>query len=227
MFAHGFGTIFLWTVSVTIDINSNAKVFSKHLEVPTLNETTTIRSLAISFSQNVISLYIDCKDVAKEEIEFNLSKLFLQMEEPNVKLFRERKYPLHLDNSVESALARASCQKIAKRRPNRKIVKDNEKSKKYYDGEISIEIAFLLYLNFFYLKIQFNSILAIDVELWKSWERRMNSWYQKDDSSRMNTISHVFCGNKGKFLWELITIVSILVIFLCLPKMRMFVWFNV
>lgn len=120
---------------VTIDINSNARIFSKHLDVPTLNETTTIRSLAISFSQNVISLYIDCKDIAKEEIEFNLSKLYLDMEEPNVKLFRERKYPLHLDNNIDSALARASCQKLSKRKPNRKIVKDNEKSKKYYDGK--------------------------------------------------------------------------------------------
>ena len=57
------------------------------------------------------------------------------MEEPSVKLFRERKYPLHLDSSVENALARASCQKISKRKPNRKNFKDNEKSKKYYDGE--------------------------------------------------------------------------------------------
>jgi thrombospondin 2/3/4/5 len=109
---------------VTIDINANAKTFSKQLDVPMLNETTTIRSLALSFSQNVITLYIDCKDVLKDEIEFNLSKLYLDMEEPTVKLFRERKYPLYLDGSVESALDRASCQKLVKRKPNRNIVRD-------------------------------------------------------------------------------------------------------
>lgn len=119
---------------VTIDINSNAKIFSKHLDVPMLNETTTIRSLALSFSENVITLYFDCKDVLKDEMEFNLSKLYLDMEEPTVKLFRERKYPLFLDGSVESALDRASCQKLSKRKPNRNIVKDNEK-KKYFDGK--------------------------------------------------------------------------------------------
>lgn len=120
---------------VTIDINSNAKIFSKHLDVPTLNETTTIRSLAISFSQNVVNLYIDCKDVFKDEMEFNLSKLFADMEEPTVKLFRERKYPLFLDGSTDSALDRASCQKLSKRKPNRNIVKDNER-KKYFDGKM-------------------------------------------------------------------------------------------
>lgn len=119
---------------VTIDINSNVKTFSKHLDVPMLNETTTIRSLALSFSENVVTLYIDCKDVLKDEMEFNLSKLYLDMEDPSVKLFRERKYPLYLDSSIEGALDRASCQKLAKRKPNRNIVKDNEK-KKYYDGK--------------------------------------------------------------------------------------------
>jgi thrombospondin 2/3/4/5 len=119
---------------VTIDINSNTKIFSKHLDVPMLNETTTIRSLAIAFSENIITLYIDCKDVLKDEMEFNLSKLYLDMDEPTVKLFRERKYPLFLDGSIENALDRASCQKGSQRKPNRKIVKDNEK-KKYADGK--------------------------------------------------------------------------------------------
>lgn len=123
---------------VTIDINSNAKIFSKHLDVPMLNETTTIRSFAISFSQNVLNLYIDCNDVFKDEMEFNLSQLFLDMDEPLVKLFRERKYPLFLDGSIEAALDRASC---SKGKPNRKYVKDNEK-KKYNDGEFRIHEKF-------------------------------------------------------------------------------------
>lgn len=126
---------------VTIDINSNAKIFSKHLEVPMLNETTTIRSLAISFSQNVLNLYVDCNDVFKDEMEFNLSQLFLDMDEPLVKLFRERKYPLFLDGSIESALDRASCSKSSKGKPNRKFVKDNEK-KKYNDGELALAQAY-------------------------------------------------------------------------------------
>jgi thrombospondin 2/3/4/5 len=119
---------------VTIDINSNTKIFSKHLDVPMLNETTTIRSLAFTFSQNVITLYVDCQDVLKNEMEFNLSQLFIDMDEPLVKLFRERKYPLYLDESVENALERASCLKNSQKKPSRKFVKDNEK-KKYYEGK--------------------------------------------------------------------------------------------
>jgi thrombospondin 2/3/4/5 len=114
---------------IVIDINANSKVFSKHLNLPQLNETTTIRSLAFGFSENVITLFVDCKDVLKEEMEFNLSQLFSDMDEPLVKLFRERKYPLYLDSSPESALARASCQKSPRRKSNHKIVKN------YGEGE--------------------------------------------------------------------------------------------
>lgn len=120
---------------ITIDINSNDKTFSKQLSVPMLNETTTIRSLAFAFSENVLSLYIDCKDVFKDEMEFNLSKLYLDMEDPTVKLFRERKYPLFLDGTIDSALDRASCQKFSsKRKSNKNIVKDSER-KKHSEGK--------------------------------------------------------------------------------------------
>lgn len=122
---------------VTIDINSNSQMFSKHLNAPSLNDTTTIRSLAVSFSENTISLFVDCKDVYKDEMEFNLSKLYLNMDEPDVKLLRERKYPLFMDRTVESALARANCQKLSKQKGNRKMKKDNE-SYGYYNGENSI-----------------------------------------------------------------------------------------
>lgn len=122
---------------VTIDINSNSQMFSKHLNAPSLNDTTTIRSLAVSFSENTISLFVDCKDVYKDEMEFNLSKLYLNMDEPDVKLLRERKYPLFMDRTVESALARANCQKSSKQKGNRKMKKDNE-SYGYYNGENSI-----------------------------------------------------------------------------------------
>lgn len=118
---------------ITIDINSNAKVFSKHLNMPSLNETSVIRSLAISFTSNTVTLYLDCEDVLKEEVEFNLSKLFNDMEEPMVKLFRERKYPLYLDTTIDNALSRASCMR---RKSNHKIVKDNER-KKHVEGKCS------------------------------------------------------------------------------------------
>lgn len=118
---------------VTIDINSNAQIFSKHLEAPALNETTTIRSLAFSFSGNSISLFLDCKEVYRDDMEFNLSKLFLNMDDPNVKLLRERKYPLFLDHNVEKALGRANCQKSSKQKGNRKMVKDSE-TYGYYNG---------------------------------------------------------------------------------------------
>jgi thrombospondin 2/3/4/5 len=123
--------------TVTIDINSQARIFSKNLEIPELNETSTIRSLAISFQQNAITLYIDCKETTKKEIEINLSKLYSDMEEPTVKLFRERKYPLHFDTTPQHALARASCEKQTKRKGNNKFLKDSEGSRKksYNEGE--------------------------------------------------------------------------------------------
>jgi syndecan 4 len=119
---------------VTIDINSNSQIFSKHLEAPSLNETTTIRSLAFSFSGNSIRLFIDCKQVYSDEMEFNLSKLYLNLDEPEIKILRERKYPLYLDRNVESALIRANCQKPTKQKGNRKMVKDNE-IHGYYNGK--------------------------------------------------------------------------------------------
>lgn len=119
---------------VVIDINSDSKMFSKNLELPALNETATIRSLAFSFAQNLLTVNVDCEDVLKQELEFNLSRLFLDMEEPMVKLFRESKYPFHLDNTPEEAIARTSCLKENKRKLNHKIVKEMNK-KKYQEGE--------------------------------------------------------------------------------------------
>jgi thrombospondin 2/3/4/5 len=59
------------------------------------------------------------------------------MDEPSVKLFRERKYPLHLDTIAEHALARASCQKQIKRKGNNKFLKDSEmpRKKTYNEGK--------------------------------------------------------------------------------------------
>ncbi|XP_038110404.1 cartilage oligomeric matrix protein [Culex quinquefasciatus] len=105
---------------VTVDINSNSKLYSKYLDIPEMNETTTIRSLAILFKHNSLVLYIDCKEGSKFNLDTDISKLFRNLDEPTVKLFRERKYPLHLDSSVESAFSRTSCQNLLKRKHSKK-----------------------------------------------------------------------------------------------------------
>lgn len=71
---------------VTVDINSNSKLYSKYLDIPEMNETTTIRSLAILFKHNSLVLYIDCKEASKLDLETDISKLFRNLDEPSVKL---------------------------------------------------------------------------------------------------------------------------------------------
>uniref|UniRef100_A0AAG5CPB1 Thrombospondin n=1 Tax=Anopheles atroparvus TaxID=41427 RepID=A0AAG5CPB1_ANOAO len=103
---------------VTIDINTHAKVYSKNLILSDLNESTTIKSLAFAFHHSSVTVYMNCKQSSTEELDVNLSKLFASADEPTVKLFRERKYPLFLDSELEKALGRASCQKILRRNGN-------------------------------------------------------------------------------------------------------------
>lgn len=105
---------------ITVDINSNSTLSSKYLDIPEMNETTTIRSLVILFNKNSLVLYIDCKEGSKLDLETDFSKLFRNQDEPSVKLFRERKYPLHLDSSVESAFSRSSCHNLLKRKHTKK-----------------------------------------------------------------------------------------------------------
>lgn len=113
---------------VTLDIASNTITHSKHFEIPGMNETSTIRSLALLFSGNSLTLYVDCKESSKLEIDVGLSKLYLQMEDPVIKLFRERKYPLHFDSSVERAFGRANCGKNGKR-GNKKLLRNKQNDK--------------------------------------------------------------------------------------------------
>lgn len=96
---------------VTLDVASSLIIHSKHFNVPSINETSIIRSLAFHFHDNTVTLYVDCNESAKVDIDVGLSKLYLQMEEPIIKLFRERKYPLHFDTTVQSAFSRTNCQK--------------------------------------------------------------------------------------------------------------------
>lgn len=111
---------------VTLDIASNSITHSKHFEINGMNETSTIRSMAILFQGNILTLYIDCKESAKLDIDIGLTKLYQQMDEPIVKLFRERKYPLHFDGSIERAFGRSNCHKGFHRRGNRKLLKNKQ-----------------------------------------------------------------------------------------------------
>lgn len=96
---------------ITLDIASHSIIHSKHFEMSEFNETSTIRSLAFHFHDNIVTLYVDCVEASKMNIDVGLSKLYLQMEEPVIKLFRERKYPLHFDTTIQGAFGRANCQK--------------------------------------------------------------------------------------------------------------------
>lgn len=71
---------------VTIDVNSGQKVYSKHFEIDSLNETSTIRSLALLFRQENVTLFIDCKKLAVQDLDVNMSKLYQGMEEPVLKI---------------------------------------------------------------------------------------------------------------------------------------------
>ncbi|XP_055547230.1 cartilage oligomeric matrix protein isoform X2 [Wyeomyia smithii] len=105
---------------VTVDVSANTKLLSKYLDIPGMNETTTIRSLAVFFKHKSLVLFVDCNEGAQLDLDMDISKLYTEMNEPSVKLFRERKYPLYLDSSVENALSRTSCQNLLKRKHSQK-----------------------------------------------------------------------------------------------------------
>ena len=71
---------------MTIDINSGQKVYSKHFPIDSLNETTTIRSMALLFRQENATLFIDCKKVAVQNLDISMTKLYVGMEEPVLKI---------------------------------------------------------------------------------------------------------------------------------------------
>lgn len=71
---------------VTLDISAGGSMDSLHFEIPQINETSTIRSLALHFHKNRIALLVDCKETSAHDIEMNLTKLYTQMDDPMVKL---------------------------------------------------------------------------------------------------------------------------------------------
>lgn len=109
---------------ITLDIASHSIIHSKHFDMPGFNETSTIRSLAFSFHDNIVTLYVDCVESSKLDIGIGLSKLYLQMDDPVMKLFRERKYPLHFDTSVQGAFGRANCQRGMHKHGNKRFTRN-------------------------------------------------------------------------------------------------------
>lgn len=121
---------------VTVDINSGARVYSKHFEVESLSEDSTIRSLALVFQKSNMALFLDCKKIGVQDLEVDINQLYANMDDPVLKLvsgfnlilffkifnhnwfpkFRERKYPLHFDFNIADALFRANCQKTHNRK---------------------------------------------------------------------------------------------------------------
>lgn len=75
---------------VTLDISASGAVESLHFDIPHTNETSTIRSLALHFHKNHISLLVDCKETSSHEVDMNLTKLYTQMDDPVVKLVSKR-----------------------------------------------------------------------------------------------------------------------------------------
>ncbi len=86
---------------ISLDVAGETDVYSKHFEVSALNDTTAINNLAISFMSKTIKISVDCEDIVLQEMDFNLSETYKGLDEPIVKLFRERKYPLHVLSEVD------------------------------------------------------------------------------------------------------------------------------
>lgn len=112
---------------ITLDVNSKSEVYSKHFEIKELNETSTIKNLGISFKNNAITISIDCEFVSEQEVDFNLSEIYQSQEEPSVKLFRERKYPLYVESEFED------CEKILKKQTH--LLRKMDKKHKKIDDE--------------------------------------------------------------------------------------------
>lgn len=71
---------------VTLDISSSGETDSVHFDIPHINETSTIRSLALHFHKSRISLLVDCKETSAHDVEMNFNQLYTQMDDPVVKL---------------------------------------------------------------------------------------------------------------------------------------------
>lgn len=71
---------------VTLDISASGVTESLQFVIPNINETSTIRSMALHFHKNRIALLVDCKESDAHELDVNLAKLYIQMDDPVIKL---------------------------------------------------------------------------------------------------------------------------------------------
>lgn len=160
---------------ITLDVASNSIIHSKHFNVANINETSIIRSLAFQFHENTVTLFIDCVESSKLEIDVGLSKLYLQMDEPVIKLFRERKYPLHFDTTIQSAFGRANCQKGAHKHTGKRYRnKQSDKGKRWNEHHF--------FIFFSALNIHFNRILE------KNKKRDIRNWYQSANDRYVDSL---------------------------------------
>ncbi len=98
-------------------------VYSKHFGINNLNETTVINNLAISFKDHDLKINFDCKNFVEQEVGFKLSEIYGAMDEPSVKLLRERKYPLYVELEFDD------CEKVLRKNPS--YVKANKSKGDY------------------------------------------------------------------------------------------------
>lgn len=89
---------------VTLDISANGATESRNFEIPNINETSTIRSLALQFSKNRITLYVDCKASTHHDIDMNLAKLYTQMDDPVIKLVSQEPGGIGLAKTAKNLL---------------------------------------------------------------------------------------------------------------------------
>ncbi|XP_073822840.1 cartilage oligomeric matrix protein-like [Musca autumnalis] len=92
-----------------------------HFETRLINETTAIRSLALHFHQNRISLLVDCKVASAHEIEINLTEQCTLTHCPRMMLYRDLKYPLHIVGNFDVA----NCLKELTPRSDRVILRND------------------------------------------------------------------------------------------------------
>lgn len=74
---------------MTVDINSGSNVYSKHFQIDSLNETSTVRSLALLFRKDNLTMFIDCKKISVQNLDLSMSSLYADMEEPVLKIVSE------------------------------------------------------------------------------------------------------------------------------------------
>jgi hypothetical protein len=108
---------------ITLDVAGKFDVYSKHFGINNLNETTVINNLAISFKDHDLKINFDCKNFVEQEVGFKLSEIYGAMDEPSVKLLRERKYPLYVELEFDD------CEKVLRKNPS--YVKANKSKGDY------------------------------------------------------------------------------------------------